>query len=124
MIRVTAVTRVWSSALHDIHRKAKKVTRLFEGQLHSINTVFPKKYAALDLVSTRLTPSVYLGISPAPLLGLSHSYFTFKEKNKTGEQRRIRELQARTFVSFSFHNYAPGGKRLTFLVLISSFINE
>lgn len=74
--------KVWSPALHNIHRKAKKVTRLFEGQLHSTNTVFPKKYADLDLVSTQLTLSMYLGISPAPLLGRSHSNFIFKEKKQ------------------------------------------
>lgn len=117
---------VWSSAFHDIHRKAKKVTRLSEGQLHSTNAVFPKKYADLDFVSTQLTPLVYLCISPAPLLGLSHSYFTFKKKKKQKlwNRGRIRELQARTFALVSFYNYPPGGKCLTFLVLIASFINE
>lgn len=116
--------KVWSSALHNIHRKAKNVTRLFEGQLHSTNTVFPKKYADLDLVSTQLTLNV-----PRHLPSPSSWSFPLKlhlqgKKTKLWNRGGIRELQARTFALFSFYNYAPGGKCLPFLVFITSFINE
>ena len=47
-----------------------------------------------------------------------------KKKKKMWNRGRIRELQARTFALVSFYNYPPGGKCLTFLVLIASFINE
>ena len=117
---------VWSSAFHDIHRKAKKLPGSLKVNYIQPMLSFQKNMLTLTLSApSSLRWCTYASPQPLFVVFPTHtSPLRIKRQKTKLWNRRIRELQARSFALFSFYNYPPGGKCLTFLVLIASFINE